>query len=994
MQGFSVTGVAGDVVVGSCPVIPSAIAINDTDFKLIATKENNARVLVGGRCSHVKAGIQVFIGADLVGSTECVVVGSDYKWQILIDASNFSDGDLALKAKLVLVGSSSAEDQKVLKKDTLPPNSVLTSLPANPSLDSAINVGVGGVEVDSYKYSLGTTADCAMRTYSDWVPASQKIIESLGADASYVLCVIGRDIYGNYQSNATSYNWLKRTIFKVAVKAENIFHSKIAITLTVGGDPYNFELAKDSLTYQTSKEYAPGTPTSLVVVTSLTEPALPCNTAQSTSAVGPTDLLLTVTCPAIEGISIFAQSSSIASGTKRQLYATGSFAGGLFADITDIATWTSSSTERASVVKGLVLGLQSGSVDIKAAFGGREETFSVTVFLKTLSSLIVTPSVASIPVGTTSVFKAIATWSDGQVQDLTSSSSWSSVTESVATVNNTALKGLVTTHAAGNAEIRATFGNVTTSSNVTVTNVTLTSIEISPAILSGAIGLKQQFTATGIYSDGTTQNLTNQVTWNIPATEIATVDSSGKVQLLKAGSTTVTATSGVRSASRQINVSSATLNSISIAPSTLTIAAGYSRQLAGTAHYSDSTVKDVTQQVQWSVSNSSFASVGNAAGYQGMLQALAVGTINVTAALDGVTASLPVNITSAVLTSIAVSPKTFLVSRSSSLQYSAVGTFSDSSTINLTDQVFWSTNHLNTSISNSTGSRGLFANAFTGTTYPSFDVTATLSGVTGTATGVLTAGALQSIKINPVTAKTPRNRTIEFKSYGIYNDGATFDLTTYSIFSVSSPAIGIVSNSAQDKGLFTPIAEGMTDVSATFSGFSATSSIEVDDEFVASASNQGIGLTARYYNFDWINPGGTFITQLASIDEARFKGTRIDNTVNFNWLSGKAPLGIDSDFAARWTGRIYFPIGGVTYQLRTTSDDGVRLWIDNTLVINQWSDHQVTQHFYNLVVAEPGYKTVKIDFYEHGGDAVMKLEWLYPPSVSYVPVPTTYLFPE
>ena len=75
---------------------------------------------------------------------------------------------------------------------------------------------------------------------------------------------------------------------------------------------------------------------------------------------------------------------------------------------------------------------------------------------------------------------------------------------------------------------------------------TLTSIAVTPANPSIEVGGTQQFTATGTYSDGSTQNLTGSVTWASSNTGVATINSAGLATAVSAGSTTISATlSGV-----------------------------------------------------------------------------------------------------------------------------------------------------------------------------------------------------------------------------------------------------------------------------------------------------------------------------------------------------------------------------------------------------------------------------------------------------------------
>jgi hypothetical protein len=73
---------------------------------------------------------------------------------------------------------------------------------------------------------------------------------------------------------------------------------------------------------------------------------------------------------------------------------------------------------------------------------------------------------------------------------------------------------------------------------------TLVSIQVSPASPSLAVGNKQQFTATGTYSDNSTQDLTSTTTWSSSSTTVATISNSGLATTATVGKTTISATSG------------------------------------------------------------------------------------------------------------------------------------------------------------------------------------------------------------------------------------------------------------------------------------------------------------------------------------------------------------------------------------------------------------------------------------------------------------------
>jgi hypothetical protein len=101
--------------------------------------------------------------------------------------------------------------------------------------------------------------------------------------------------------------------------------------------------------------------------------------------------------------------------------------------------------------------------------------------------------------------------------------------------------------------------------------------------------------------------------------------------------------------------------------------------------------------------------------------------------------------------------------------------------------------------------------------------------------------------------------------------------------------------------------------------------------------------------------------------------TRCETTINYNWGTGGPGNGIPNDnFSVRWTGRFTFSTGSKTFT--TVSDDGVRLWVDNVLVINRWTDHGPTTDRVTRSMTA-GDHDVKVEYYERGGGAVIQASW-------------------
>lgn len=127
-----------------------------------------------------------------------------------------------------------------------------------------------------------------------------------------------------------------------------------------------------------------------------------------------------------------------------------------------------------------------------------------------------------------------------------------------------------------------------------------------------------------------------------------------------------------------------------------------------------------------------------------------------------------------------------------------------------------------------------------------------------------------------------------------------------------------------------------------------------------NSTSFGSGLTAQYYNSS--NFTGT-------------STTRIDTTVNFNWGSGTAVSGYPvNNFTARWTGKIEAKYSEL-YTLYTLSDDGIRLWINDVLLIDNWSDHAGTEDKAAINLAAGQKYDIQIDYRESWGQAEAKLSW-------------------
>jgi uncharacterized protein YjdB len=530
---------------------------------------------------------------------------------------------------------------------------------------------------------------------------------------------------------------------------------------------------------------------------------------------------LTVTSATLSSIAVTPTDPSVAPGTTKRFTATGIFSDDTTQDMTASVTWSSSNAAVATVSNtagsyGLAAAIAAGSATITATSGTVSGSATLTVTSATLSSIAVTPTDPSIALGTTAQFAATGIFSDNTTQDLTASVTWSSSDDAVVVVSSAAgSNGIATPVAAGSATIKATFLGKTGSTTLTVTSVTLVSIEVNPTDPSIAKGTTKQFTATGIYSDKTTRDLTASVTWSSSDGAVAaisnTAGSNGLATSLAAGSADIAATLGTISGSTTLTVTSATLVTIGVTPASPSIAKGRTVQFTATGIYSDNSTQNLTASVTWSSSDTAVAGISNTAGSKGLATSVGTGSTTITARLGVVSGSATLTVTSAVLQSIDITPSIPAIALGTTQQFMATGTYSDNTTQDLTASVTWSSsNTAVATISNAQGSSGLATSVGAGIA----TITAALGGVSDSTDLTVGSAALQSIDIGPVDPSIPMGVPQQFSAYGNYSDGSVQDLTAQVTWNTSDPSVATISNAAGSNGLATPVAPGQTTITA------------------------------------------------------------------------------------------------------------------------------------------------------------------------------------
>jgi hypothetical protein len=519
----------------------------------------------------------------------------------------------------------------------------------------------------------------------------------------------------------------------------------------------------------------------------------------ATLAYTSTDTTLTVTAPTLVSIVVTPAGPSIALGLTEQFVATGHYTDLSTADITDTVTWASATHATATIdaATGLATSVAAGTSLISATLGVVGST-TLTVTAPTLVSIVVTPAGPSIALGLTEQFVATGHYTDLSTADITDTVTWASATHATATID--AATGLATSVAAGTSLISATLG-VVGSTTLTVTAPTLVSIVVTPAGPSIALGLTEQFVATGHYTDLSTADITDTVTWASATHATATIDAAtGLATSVAAGTSLISATLGVVG-STTLTVTAPTLVSIVVTPAGPSIALGLTEQFVATGHYTDLSTADITDTVTWASATHATATIDAATG---LATSVAAGTSLISATL-GVVGSTTLTVTAPTLVSIVVTPAGPSIALGLTEQFVATGHYTDLSTADITDTVTWaSATHATATIDAATG---LATSVAAGTSL----ISATL-GVVGSTTLTVTAPTLVSIVVTPAGPSIALGLTEQFVATGHYTDLSTADITDTVTWASATHATATIDAAT---GLATSVAAGTSLISAT-----------------------------------------------------------------------------------------------------------------------------------------------------------------------------------
>ncbi|MEN9945927.1 MAG: hypothetical protein RLZZ293_313, partial [Pseudomonadota bacterium] len=459
-------------------------------------------------------------------------------------------------------------------------------------------------------------------------------------------------------------------------------------------------------------------------------------------------------------------------------------------DVTNLVTLNSESSgiiqieSAGQVVNGVSLGqavpyaYSAGTTAITASYQGiTSNSLSLKAISDSLTSVTINAATAIIPNSYQEAITAVGTFADNQIFDISHDVAWlSNQTNILKFGSNYATNNIVSSAGVGNATISASYASASSAIQRALNTTTITSndlaFDVTDATLKTIVlnqtgsslpkGTSASYLAYGVFSDGTVLNITQQATWATASNSVATViynttTQNAVVNAIDTGSTTISASANNVTASAGINVTDATLQALNVSINNTSIAKGLTTQATATGTYSDKSTHDLTTNASWSANNSNVTVVN------GKVTGVNTGSTEISATYAGISNKATVNVTDAVLESVAISAPSNTIVKGLNETLTLVASYSDGSNASLTNGVSWtSSDSAIISVKNGV----VTANAAGSAT-----ITASYNGKTATYTLTATAAQVTDIQLVVDNTNIPMGETSKLDAVVTFNNG-------------------------------------------------------------------------------------------------------------------------------------------------------------------------------------------------------------------------------
>ncbi|MBL8958289.1 MAG: Ig-like domain-containing protein [Gemmatimonadetes bacterium] len=557
--------------------------------------------------------------------------------------------------------------------------------------------------------------------------------------------------------------------------------------------------------------------------------------ARSGTAVGVSTV--TVTQVPIARIDVAPATVSVLVGGTQQLTATPRDAAGNALPGRGI-TWLTGAPSVATVSQtGLVTGVASGSALVFAASEGQSGSAAVTVATVAVNSVTISPNTGIIQQG--QALQLTATARDASNNVLSGRTvSWTSSDETRATVSS---QGRVVAITPGSVTIQATVDGVVGSGTYTITQVPVASMIITPDVATVQTGGTQQLSASLFSANGTPLSTVGRtILWSTSAAGIATVNTSGRVTGVAAGTAVITASSEGVTATATITVSPTAVASVTLAPNAVSLNQGGTQSITATARDAANNVL-TGRPVTWTSSNPAVATVGSTTNATNTITAVSAGSATISAVVGGVTGVATVSVSQVPIATITVTGTTSVVEGGTT---TLTATARDAANNVLTGRtIVWSSSNPQVSVSQAGVVTAVINSAAQSATITASSPGGGAGGSTpaGTATVSVTFAPVAAVSSTPATATVSVGNTQQLSTILTTGTGQTLNATGRTLTWAALSPTGVATVSAS--GLVTAVAVGTQVIQVTASSPgqvapfpTATTTINVNNVPVATVT--------------------------------------------------------------------------------------------------------------------------------------------------------------
>lgn len=405
-------------------------------------------------------------------------------------------------------------------------------------------------------------------------------------------------------------------------------------------------------------------------------------------------------------------------GSNGHFTATAFFSNGFSANVTRIATWSSSDSKVVSLVTsgfraGRASADQVGTSTIRATYGSESHTTLATVTDAELISVVITPAMASVVQGMKYQFTAAGIYSDNSQHDITNLVSWQTSDTRLASITSS---GLAKGEQQGSVNIIANYQGKQAKAKLDISAPVIARLVIVPNATELPVGTSIYYQAIAYDSTGKEYLVSNSADWRMVDQTIAHVDNTaangGFVTSLAVGTSQIEINFAGLTQTAVVVVTPAIMSSLTISPADSTIVDGKTQAYTATAHFTDSTSLEVTKESSWQSSNSDVATITTNGSALAVSQS--PGMTNIQAAYLGIATQTSLTVQEKDIDNLQIIPHVNYLNIGEQVQLKCSIIYVDLSFGDCTNEALWTIS--DTSIAHIEPSSGLVTGLKSGTT--------------------------------------------------------------------------------------------------------------------------------------------------------------------------------------------------------------------------------------------------------------------------------------